>query len=164
MFQRTKLHGGLMADCAVCTPDRKKKRRDREDRPTRERATTLDGYLRRQMSEEIGEDELSKDFRFQLMQKYGSIAPRIDRRVTKPSWMEESQWKSLKQEFHNLTKGLVPSQQFATKKQFPSRSNSQSQTQASAPRSSRPWSQIRHKKYNGLEPSTSVKPLTPRQT
>ena len=112
MFQRTKLHGGLMADCAVCTPDRKKKRRDREDRPTRERATTLDGYLRRQMSEEIGEDELSKDFRFQLMQKYGTIAPRIDRRVTKPSWMEESRWKVLKQEFHNLTKGVVPARQF----------------------------------------------------
>ncbi len=164
MFQRTKLHGGLMADCAVCTPDRKKKRRDREDKPTRERATTLDGYLRRQMSEEIGEDELSKDFRFQLMQKYGTIAPRIDRRVTKPSWMEESQWKKLRQEFHNLTKGIVPAHQFSQNARSHARSNSQSQTPASAPRSSRPWSQIHHKKYNGLKPSTSVKPLTPRQT
>ena len=112
MFQRTKLHGGLMADCAVCTPDRKKKRRDREDRPTRERATTLDGYLRRQMSEEIGEDELSKDFRFQVMQKYGSIAPRIDRRVTKPSWMSTAEWSRKRQEFHTQTVGLIPSQQY----------------------------------------------------
>jgi hypothetical protein len=60
------------------------------------------------MAEEIGEDELSKDFRFGLMQKYGIIAPRIDRRVTKPNWMEEATWKKLKQEFHNATKGLVP--------------------------------------------------------
>ena len=112
MFQRTKLHGGLMADCAVCTPDRKKKRRDREDKPTRERATTLDGYLRRQMSEEIGEDELSKDFRFQVMQKYGMIAPRIDRRVTKPSWMSTAEWSRKRQEFHTQTVGLIPPQQY----------------------------------------------------
>ena len=112
MFQRTKLHGGLMADCADCTPDRKKKRRDREDRPTRERATTLDGDLRRQMSEEIGEDELSKDFRFQVMQKYGTIAPRIDRRVTKPSWMSVAEWNRKRQEFHTQTVGLIPPQQY----------------------------------------------------
>jgi hypothetical protein len=98
-----------MTQCLTCTPDYKKKR-DRKDfdRPKREKVTTVEGVLRRQMAEEIGEDELSKDFRFGLMQKYGIIAPRIDRRVTKPSWMEEATWKKLKQEFHNTTKGLVP--------------------------------------------------------
>ena len=109
MFQRTKLHNGLMSDCITCTPDRKKKReRKGYDKPKRVRAGTLEMVLRRQMSEEIGEDELSKDSRFQVMQHYGLIAPRIDRRVTKPNWMEVSRWKVLKQEFHNLTKGLVP--------------------------------------------------------
>ena len=172
MYSKTKLHNGLMADCAVCTPDRKKKRRDRDDRPKRERATNIEGYLKRQMAEEIGEDELSKDFRFQLMQKYGTIAPRIDRRVTRPSWMEESRWKTLKQEFHNLTKGLVPSQQFSPKPTNRSASTSNSlrnplQSQRLLPqhRTARPWSEIHHKKYNGPKPkpSTSVPPLTPRQ-
>jgi hypothetical protein len=109
MFQRTRVHNGLMAQCLTCTPDYKKKRDRRDfDKPKREKATTVEGVLRRQMAEEIGEDELSKDFRFGLMQKYGIIAPRIDRRVTKPNWMEEATWKKLKQEFHNATKGLVP--------------------------------------------------------
>ena len=109
MFQRTRVHNDLMAQCLTCTPDYKKKRDRRDfDKPKREKATTVEGVLRRQMAEEIGEDELSKDFRFGLMQKYGIIAPRIDRRVTKPNWMEEATWKKLKQEFHNATKGLVP--------------------------------------------------------
>ena len=109
MYQRTRLHNGLMAQCLTCTPDYKKKRTRLDyTQPKREKATTVEGILRRQMAEEIGEDELSKDFRFGLMQHYGLIAPRIDRRVTKPNWMEEATWKKLKQEFHNATKGLVP--------------------------------------------------------
>ena len=154
MFQRTKLHNGLMADCAVCTPERKKKRRDREGKPKRERATNLEGYLRRQMAEETGEDELSKDERFQLMQKYGTIAPRIDRRITKPNWMEESRWRILKQEFHSLTKGLVPSQQF--KPTRPSVGPSRPRSSQVRPSNKRPTG-------NQTRSLTPVPPLTPRQ-
>lgn len=113
MYQKTKMHGGLMVACKICSPDYKKKKRRGVDEPKRERVTTLEGYLKRVIAEEIGEEELTKDFRFQVMQKFGTIAPRIDRRVTKPSWMEESRWKTLKQEFHNLTKGAVPARQFS---------------------------------------------------
>jgi hypothetical protein len=113
MFQRAKLHNGLMAQCLTCTPDYKKKRDRRDfDKPKREKATTVEGVLRRQMAEEIGEDELSKDAKFSLMQHYGIIAPRINRRITKPSWLEESVWRIKKQEFHNMTKGLVPERTF----------------------------------------------------
>lgn len=110
MYQKARLHNGLMADCIICTPDRKKKRERRDfERPQkREKSTTVEGILRRQMAEEIGEEEVSKDLRISLMMHYGIIAPRIDRRVTKPNWMEESTWKRLKQEFHNITRGLVP--------------------------------------------------------
>jgi hypothetical protein len=114
MYQKTKMHGGLMAVCKVCSPDYKKKKRRGVDEPKRERVTTLEGYLKRVIAEEIGEEELTKDFRFQVMQKYGYIAPRIDRRVTKPSWMEISKWKTLKQEFHKMTTGVVPARQFST--------------------------------------------------
>lgn len=105
---KTKLHGGKMEDCKTCTPIQKKKRERKDDKPRRQRAGTLELTLRRQMAEAIGEEELSKDERFALMMHFGLIAPRIDRRVTKPSWMEEKTWKILRQEFHNATKGLVP--------------------------------------------------------
>lgn len=102
------LHKGKMADCKVCTPEQKKKRRDRFEIKAVRKVHGLEGNVRRQMAEEIGEDELSKDCKFQLMQHYGIIAARIDRRVTKPNWMEESTWRTLRQQFHNATKGLLP--------------------------------------------------------
>jgi hypothetical protein len=103
-----RLHNGKMADCKVCTPDQKPKRRGQGFEPRIARKVRgLEGNLRRQMAEEIGEDELSKDHRFQIMQHYGLIAPRIDRRITKPNWMEAKVWKEIKQWFHNATKGLV---------------------------------------------------------
>ena len=112
MYQKTKMHGGLMVACKICSPDYKKKKRRGVDEPKRERVTTLEGYLKRVIAEEIGEEELTKDFRFQVMQKYGSIAPRIDRRVTKPSWMSTAEWSRKRQEFHTQTVGLIPSQQY----------------------------------------------------
>lgn len=112
MFQRTKLHGGLMVACKICSPDYKKKKRRGVDEPKRERVTTLEGYLKRVIAEEIGEEELTKDFRFQVMQKFGTIAPRIDRRVTKPSWMSVAEWNRKRQEFHTQTVGLIPPQQY----------------------------------------------------
>jgi hypothetical protein len=71
----------------------------------------IEGNIRRQMAEEIGEDELSKDFRFGLLQKYGLIAARIDRKINKPLWKSESEWKRQRQEFHTLTLGLMPPRQ-----------------------------------------------------
>jgi hypothetical protein len=109
MYQRTRLHGGKMEDCKTCTPIQKKKHERKDDKPRRQRAGTLELTLRRQMAEAIGEEELSKEGRFSLMMHFGLIAPRIDRRVTPPNWMEEKTWKILRQEFHNATKGLVPS-------------------------------------------------------
>jgi hypothetical protein len=109
MYQTKRLHKGKMVDCKVCTPIQKPKRRERNFEPRVARKVRgLEGNIRRQMAEEIGEDELSKDFRFGLLQKYGLIAARIDRKVTKPIWKEESEWKRQKQEFHNATKGMFP--------------------------------------------------------
>lgn len=110
MYQSQRLHKGKMADCKVCTPIQKPKRRERNFEPKVARKVRgLEGNIRRQMAEEVGEDELSKDFRFGLLQKYGLIAARIDRKVTKPIWMEESTWILKKKQFHDATKGMFPS-------------------------------------------------------
>jgi hypothetical protein len=104
---KTKLHGGKMEDCKTCTPIQKKKRERKDDKPRRQRAGTLELTLRRQMAEAIGEEELSKDERFALMMHFGLIAPRIDRRVSRPNWMPLSEWNRKKKEFHTATTGLV---------------------------------------------------------
>src|ERR1019366_2024323 len=104
-----RIHSGKMSDCKVCTPDQKPKRRERNFEPRVVRKVRgLEGNLRRQMAEEIGDEELSKDRRFQVMQHYGIIAPRIDRGVTKPDWMEDLRWIALKKWFHDSTKGMFP--------------------------------------------------------
>lgn len=110
MYQKSKLHAGLQADCKVCTPEQKTKRRKYEA-PKAERVTTLEGTLRRQISEEIGEDELTKEFRFALLQKFGMATVRIDRKVTKPTWKEEKQWRQETNDWFRATKGLVPAVQ-----------------------------------------------------
>ncbi len=67
--------------------------------------------VRRQVASEIGEDEPTKDQKFILFQKFGVAAPRIDRLITKPNWMEVSTWKRKVNEYFQATKGLVnPSQ------------------------------------------------------
>lgn len=148
-MHQAKLHSGKMGDCKVCTPIQKKKRERKDYAPRRQKATTVELTIRRQMSEEIGEEELSKDSRFAVMMHYGLIAPRIDRRVTKPTWMEESKWKVLKQEFHNATKGLVPSYRPATPRTLAPSTPS--------PRNKK-WSEIKHKRHNGPQQSLPARP------
>ena len=115
MYQTKRLHKGKMADCKVCTPIQKSKRRERNFEPRVARKVRgIEGNIRRQMAEEIGEDELSKDFKFGLLQKYGLIAARIDRKITKPLWMEESTWISKKKQFHDATKGMFPPRTYST--------------------------------------------------
>lgn len=72
---------------------------------------TLDLYVRRQVSAELGDDEPTKDERFILLQKFGVTAPRIDRQMTKPSWMGEAEWKRKLNDWYKSTKGLVPQTQ-----------------------------------------------------
>jgi hypothetical protein len=150
IYQKVKVKKGKWADSPQ-NPERVvKKRRDKFVKPKFTRATTVEGTLRREMATEIGEDELTKDQRFACMQKYGIIAARIDRKVTKPSWMEESRWRQLKQEFHNMTKGLIPQQSKSTTFTTKPAGAAPGQNQ----RSSKPWSQIRHKNHQQPKPSS----------
>jgi hypothetical protein len=142
---KAKLHGGKMEDCKTCTPIQKKKRERRDFKPGRQRAGTVELTIRRQMAEAVGEEELSKDARLALQLHYGLIAPRIDRRFTRPRWMTEATWKIKRQEFHNATKGLVP-----TYRPF----QSKDQTAVSRPEPSRRYP----KKYNGQKPNLPARP------
>lgn len=110
MLHQSSLHKGRMLQCKTCSPEYQPKKRDREEKKF-VRATTLDGVVRRQMAEEIGEDEPSREQRFALLQKYGVVEAKIDRRVKKPSWMGERQWNQKLQEWYRATKGLVPAAQ-----------------------------------------------------
>jgi hypothetical protein len=78
------LHKGSLLECKVCSPQ---PQQESEKRTKRSRVTTVDIHLRRLVQADIGEDEVPKEQRFQLLEKYGVTAPRIDRRVKKPSWM-----------------------------------------------------------------------------
>ena len=76
-------------------------------------AGTLDLAVRRQVAYDLGPDaEPSSDEKFQLLQKYGVAAARIDRAVTRPKWMSEGRWKTLRAEWFQLTRNLVPKEQF----------------------------------------------------
>lgn len=119
-----RIHAGNMEDCAVCSPDRKKKRRERKEK--KERVVTNDIALRRQIAEEFGEQEPTQSQKFAMLQKYGVAAPRIDRLVTKPMWMEDSVWQGKKTQWFQMTKGLVPAQQL--KRYFGPKSSNSSRT------------------------------------
>lgn len=67
----------------------------------------LEVGVRRQVAEEIGDAEPTRDEKFILLQKYGASAPRIDRFVTKPKWMTEATWKRKLNEWSKMTHGLV---------------------------------------------------------
>lgn len=67
--------------------------------------------VRRQVAEEIGEGEPTKDEKYILLQKYGATALRIDRQVTRPKWQTEGIWKRKLNEFIQATRGLVKPQQ-----------------------------------------------------
>ena len=102
------IHKGLWATCRVCNPAsvNTEKRKWRKAKVTG--STTADVYVRRQVAAELGEDEPTKEEKFSLLQKYGVTPPRIDRRVTKPHWKSETEWKRQLAEFYKATKGLVP--------------------------------------------------------
>jgi hypothetical protein len=70
--------------------------------------------VRRQVSFELGgpDAEPTKDAKFQILQKYGIAAARIDRGVTKPKWMTEAAWNEKRAQFYKMTTGLVPREQF----------------------------------------------------
>lgn len=104
-------------------------------------AMTLEVNVKRQLSAEIGEDELPQGEKFILLQKYGVAAPRIDRLVTKPTWMEERLWRQKNNDWMRATKGLVPA------RQQPRTSPNVSRPPAGNPsqRTSKPWSQIKFK-------------------
>ena len=119
----TKIHTGLWLECKVCphTPEelelRKREKRERLN-PRRKRmdaGATLDTMVRRQVAYELGgpDAEPTKNEKFQVLQKYGVAAARIDRDIAKPSWMSETTWHQKRSEFYKATKGLVPREQFS---------------------------------------------------
>lgn len=59
------------------------------------RVLSLEGHLRRSVAQEIGDDEISREEHFQLLEKFGVSQPRFTKNVKKPSWMEEETWKKL---------------------------------------------------------------------
>lgn len=58
------------------------------------RVLTLEGNLRRAVALEIGDEEVSREEHFQLLEKFGVAQPRFTKNVKKPNWMEESEWKA----------------------------------------------------------------------
>lgn len=97
--------------------------------------------VRRQVSEELGDDEPTKDEKFVLLQKYGVTAPRIDRFVTKPSWMGVAEWKRKQNDWFKATKGLVGSSQRPRSNYRPQPNSHQQHSQPTT----RPWRKIRFK-------------------
>jgi hypothetical protein len=77
------------------------------------KGATLDIALRRQVAADLGEDEpTNKNEKYILLQKYGIVSPKIDRGVTKPSWMSIQEWKRKSNDWYQATKGMtVPQQQ-----------------------------------------------------
>ena len=114
----TKVHKGAWIDCRVCPHNAeelalKREKRERVFKHKRLTAATVDLAVRRQVAYELGPDaEPTSEQKFQILQKYGVAAPRIDRVVTKPKWMSEGKWRTLKAEFYQASKGLVPKEQF----------------------------------------------------
>ncbi|PWT76412.1 MAG: hypothetical protein C5B59_06720 [Bacteroidetes bacterium] len=93
-------------------PEYKTKRFERKRFERKEkRVTDLVGVLKRQVAEEIGDAEVTKDQRFVLLQKYGTVVPKIDRKVTRPSWMSTKEFNQKVNEWFRATKNLVPAQQ-----------------------------------------------------
>jgi hypothetical protein len=114
-----RIHKGNWLDCKVCPHNEEElaQKREKRERPSFKRkrltAATVDLAVRRQVAYELGPDaEPTSDQKFQVLQKYGIAAPRIDRAVTKPSWMSEGTWRTKKAEFYQATKGLVARDQF----------------------------------------------------
>lgn len=76
--------------------------------PIKHKPSEMELVLRKQMADEIGEEEqLTRDHRFMLLQKFGLMIPIINRGVKKPHWKEVDTWKRQLGEFYQITKGLV---------------------------------------------------------
>lgn len=103
----------------------------------------LDVAVRRLVAEEIGDVDPTRDEKFILLQKYGVVAPRIDRSVKKPKWMGESEWKRKLNNWFKMTQGLV--RRFQNPKSRPQ------QTQPTGRPNQRPW---KHSKRNQTTVST----------
>lgn len=86
-----------------------KKRARRKFVPTR--GIPAEVSVRRQVAEEIGDAEPTRDQKYILLQKYGAVVTVVDRRVTKPNWMSISTWKRKLNEWFAITKGVVKPQQ-----------------------------------------------------
>ena len=110
MNQGAVLHKGLLTECKVCnsTTETQEKRVRRARSKT---GVSLDVVIRRQVASDLGEDEPQKDERFQLLQKYGVVTPRIDRLVTRPPWMPIAEFKRKLNDFFKATKGMIQPQQ-----------------------------------------------------
>ena len=116
----TKIHKGLWLECKVYphTEEELKAKREKRERPSFKRkrlsAATADIAVRRQVAYELGgpDAEPTSEQKFQMLQKYGIAAPRIDRAVTKPKWMSDGLWRTKRAEFYQATKNLVPKEQF----------------------------------------------------
>jgi hypothetical protein len=106
----TKIHKGLMIECPMCSPDSTESRKKFRVRKSKSPAT-LDIATRRQVAAELGEDEPTKDQRYILLQKFGVVSPKIDRQVTRPSWMSIQEWKRKSNDWYQATKGMVAPQQ-----------------------------------------------------
>lgn len=110
MNQGAVLHKGLLTECKVCNSTTEtQQKRERKSRV--KTGVSLDVVIRRQVAFDLGEDEPKKDERFQLLQKYGVAAPRIDRSMTKPNWMGVAEFKRKLNDWYKATKGLVAPQQ-----------------------------------------------------
>ncbi len=116
-----KIHAGLWLDCKNCNQDWKPKKRERKTTVRFSGEMSVEIAVRRQVAAELGDVEPSKEHKYALLQKYGAVAARIDRKVTKPMWMEEQTWILKSVQFNKATKGLVPARQ--ERRSYPSGSS-----------------------------------------
>src|SRR5882672_10262609 len=105
---KTKIHAGPMATCRVCTPEQKPKRR-KDAKPKFEAIVGQDvvSALKRQLNEEVGDDELNQLQQFALLQKCGAVAVRAERKLTRPAWVEENVWKTRINQWSEITRGVA---------------------------------------------------------
>ena len=108
-----KVHAGTMATCKVCTPEQKPKRR--KEAKAKFQATTgqdIISALKKQLNDEVGDAELTQPQQFALLQKFGAVAVRVERKMEKPEWLEEATWKSRINQWIEITKGTITATQF----------------------------------------------------
>jgi hypothetical protein len=104
---KTKIHAGLMRDCKTCTPEQKPKYK----RELKTKFMKSSGHqdvvtaLKQQIREEVGDDELTLPQQFALLQKFGANAVQIERKMSKPAWIGEQEWKSRINQWIDMTTG-----------------------------------------------------------